>query len=79
MATLDVTQHKLVPKHVKITDKEKKELYTKYNIQLRDLPKLLITDPAITGIDPKDGDIIKITRHSPTAGITHYYRRVVHA
>lgn len=79
MATTDVTQHKLVPKHVKINDKEKKELFKKYNIQVRDLPKILITDPAIESTDAKEGDIIKITRESLTAGTTTYYRRVVNA
>ncbi len=79
MATFDVTKHKLVAKHSKISDKEKQELYKTYNIQLRDLPKILITDAAIQNTDPKEGDVIKINRASPTAGTTTYYRRVVNA
>lgn len=79
MANVDVTKHALVPKHAKISDKEKKELYEKYSVQLRDLPKILITDPAIQHLDAKEGDVIKISRDSPTAGNTTYYRRVVNA
>ena len=34
-------------------------------------------DPAILGLGVKPGDMIKITRSSPTAGESLYYRYVV--
>ncbi|HLC32464.1 MAG TPA: DNA-directed RNA polymerase subunit H [Candidatus Nanoarchaeia archaeon] len=73
----DVTKHVLVPKHTKLSDKEQKELFEKYAIDLQNLPRIYIKDPAILHLDLKEGDIIKISRNSPTAGETVFYRRVV--
>ncbi len=73
----DVTKHALVPKHSKLSEKEKKELFEKYVADLRDLPRIYKDDPAIGGLDAKEGDIIKITRKSLTAGEALFYRRVV--
>lgn len=74
---LDVSKHVLVPKHVKLNEKEKKELFEKYVADLRDLPRMYKDDPAIGGLDVKEGDVIKILRKSPTAGEAAFYRRVV--
>jgi|GEM_PF-809475 len=74
---LVVSEHKLVPEHKLLDDKEKKELFEKYNIELKNLPKILITDKAITHINPKEGDVIRIIRKSRTAGRTVFYRGVV--
>lgn len=76
-AKFDVTKHELVPKHAKLSEKEMKELFEKYSIDLPNLPRIFKTDPSIQHLDVKDGDIIKISRKSPTAGYTHFYRRVV--
>lgn len=75
----DVSKHVLVPKHTKISEKEKKELLERYSTTLKDIPRILKTDPAIQELDVKEGDIIKIVRKSPTAGETIFYRRVVNA
>lgn len=74
---LDVSKHVLVPKHVKLSEKEKKELFEKYVADLRDLPKVFKDDAAIQALDVKEGDIIKIFRTSATAGEAIFYRRVV--
>jgi DNA-directed RNA polymerase subunit H len=73
----DVSKHVLVPKHVKLSEKEKKDLFDRYVADLRDLPRVYKDDPAIQGLDAKEGDIIKISRKSPTAGEAVFYRRVV--
>jgi DNA-directed RNA polymerase subunit H len=73
----DVSKHVLVPKHSKLSDKEKKELFEKYVADLRDLPRIYKDDLGIENLDAKEGDIIKITRKSPTAGESIFYRRVV--
>ncbi|MBD3163620.1 DNA-directed RNA polymerase subunit H [Candidatus Woesearchaeota archaeon] len=77
MAKFDIKKHILVPKHSKVSEKEKKELLDKYNITVFDLPSIKRTDPGIKDLDVKIGDIIKITRQSPTAGESIFYRCVV--
>lgn len=73
----DVSKHALVPKHVKLSDKEKKELFEQYVADLRDLPRMFKDDPALESLDVKEGDVIKIIRASTTAGEALFYRRVV--
>ena len=77
--TYDVGKHILVPKHVKLSQKEKQELLERYGIQSRDLPKILVTDPAILRLDVQEGDIIKIVRTLTIAGESVFYRRVSRA
>jgi len=72
----DVNKHYLVPKHSKASDSEKQELFKKYGISERDLPKITVRDPTIAKLNVKEGDVIKIERPSPTAGIAVYYRAV---
>jgi DNA-directed RNA polymerase subunit H len=73
---LKIDKHSLIPKHVKLSDKEKEALLKKYNITLSELPKILKDDPAIQSIGAKSGDVIKIIRKSPTAGEAVFYRGV---
>jgi len=74
---IDISRHKLVPKHNILSEKEKRELLEKYKITLNHLPRILTTDPMVKKLDAKVGDIIKIERSSTTAGKTVYYRVVV--
>jgi DNA-directed RNA polymerase subunit H len=69
--------HILIPEHAKLSVEEKKALLQKYNITPTDLPKIHMTDPAIQHLKVKEGDIIKITRKSPTAGRAVFYRAVI--
>ena len=52
-AKFDVAKHVLVPKHQKLGEREKKELMAKYSVTLRELPKVLLSDPAIESISLK--------------------------
>lgn len=70
-------EHVLIPKHEIISDKEKEKLFEKYNITIKELPVIKLTDPAIGDLDVKVGDVIKITRTSSTAGTTVFFRGVV--
>jgi len=70
-------KHELVPEHSKLSDKEAKALLKTYNITIRELPKILIFDPAIAHLNVKEGDIIRIRRKSRTAGGVIFYRGVV--
>lgn len=74
---IDISSNVLVPKHSKLSDKEKEKLLEKYSINFNKLPKILVTDPAISGLEPKEGDVIRIIRPSATAGSAIFYRGVV--
>ena len=74
-----VANHFLVPKHLKLSEEEKKELLEKLNISLKELPKIYNTDAAIQDLKAEAEDIIKITRNSKTAGESVYYRVVINA
>ena len=76
-AKFDVTKHELVPKHTKLSEKEMKELFDKYAIEVQNLPRIFSNDPAIVHLDVQEGDVVKISRKSPTAGETVFYRRVI--
>ncbi|MFP4403036.1 MAG: DNA-directed RNA polymerase subunit H [Candidatus Woesearchaeota archaeon] len=76
-SNIDIFKHTLVPKHTKLTQKETKELFEKYNISFFNLPKISINDPAIQNLNLKEEDIVKIERKSQTKGISYYYRGVV--
>lgn len=74
---LDVTKHILVPKHEICKEKEAKELLERHNVEALQLPRILLSDPALSELEAKEGDIIKISRKSVTAGETVFYRVVV--
>jgi len=74
---IDIEKHELVPKHIIMNEKEKQELLEKYGITLKQLPRILISDPMIQAMNGNIGDVVKIIRKSQTAGETVYYRVVV--
>lgn len=74
----NILDHELVPKHEIISEKEKEEVIRRYGItSLKQLPRIFTSDPVVRALGAKVGDIIKITRKSPTSGETVYYRVVV--
>ena len=77
MKKIDIEEHELVPKHVILNEQEKEELLKRYGIILRQLPRISVSDPMIKLLNGKTGDVVKITRKSPTAGETIYYRVVI--
>ena len=74
---LDVSNHILVPKHEKCSETEKKALLKRYNIEIKDLPKISINDAAIVDMNLEPGDVVKITRNSQSAGTSVFYRVVI--
>lgn len=75
--TIIVKEHVLLPKHEKLSEKEKKELLEEYHITMKELPRIKESDAAIQSLKAKPGDVIKITRKSPTAGEAVFYRGVI--
>lgn len=72
-----VEHHSLVPKHEKLSQEKAKEVLESYNVTVRNLPKMKGKDPAIRKLEAKEGDLIKITRDSPTAGKAVFFRVVI--
>ncbi|MEA1904296.1 MAG: DNA-directed RNA polymerase subunit H [Candidatus Hadarchaeota archaeon] len=77
MPELDVMKHALVPKHEILSEKGVHKLLKKYRIKAHQLPKIKVSDPAAGAIEAKPGNILKITRESPTAGKAIAYRYVI--
>lgn len=59
-----------------MTEKEKEALLEEFGIQDKDLPKILTSDPVLKLIKARLGQVLRITRKSPTAGESVYYRIV---
>lgn len=73
----ELLTHILMPEHSKLTDKEKEELFQKYNISLRELPKIFKNDPALLSLDVKENDVIKIVRKGEGNQSAVFYRGVI--
>ena len=73
----DLTNHILMPKHEKLNEQAVQKLLEKYNISKKQLPIIFVKDPAISHLDAKTGDIIEITRKSPTTHTAKFYRVVI--
>jgi DNA-directed RNA polymerase subunit H len=74
---IDILGHELVPKHEVLSKEEAEEVLKRYRAKPRQFPLILVSDPASKAVGARAGDIIKITRKSPTAGETIAYRYVV--
>ncbi len=74
---MDVREHRLVPEHRKMSEEEVEELLEKHDIEKQNLPNIKSNDSALKQKEFEIGDVFEITRESPTAGETTYYRRVV--
>lgn len=70
-------KHVLMPEIVKLSDKEKSELLEKYSITTKELPKMLLSDSSIEGMDIKEEDVVKILRKSLTSNEAVYYRCII--
>jgi len=75
--SFNIFEHVLVPKHEIVSAEEREKVLTEYRVQPYQLPRLKASDPAAKAIDAKPGDVVRITRDSPTAGKYISYRYVV--
>ncbi len=69
--------HVLVPKHELLSEKEVNKLITDYNIIKEQLPSIMLNDPALSELEVKAGDVVKITRENPITGTSYAYRLIV--
>lgn len=73
----NVMNHELVPRHEVLPPDEARGVLAKYGVSEDQLPKILATDPAAKACGAKVGDIVKVSRHSLTAGKAVAFRFVV--
>ena len=60
-----------------MNNEEKAEFLDNLEYDEENLPKILLKDPVCKDIGAEEGDILRITRDSPTAGVFVTYRLVV--
>lgn len=77
MKEVNILKHELVPKHNILNEKEKEDLFNRYGINIKQLPRISSSDPVVKVINGQPGDVVKIARKSPTAKETVYYRVVI--
>lgn len=75
----NVLNHVNVPLHAILPDDEVKDLLQRYGIVKEQLPKIRSSDPAVRVINGQPGQVVRITRRSPTAGTATAFRLVVEA
>ena len=68
--------NKLVPKHVLLDDSEIEKRLKPLRIEKKQLPKILLKDPALKALDQeaKPGDVVEIHRFDEHAGTNLAYQ-----
>ncbi|MEM0372463.1 MAG: DNA-directed RNA polymerase subunit H [archaeon] len=72
-----ILEHELVPRHEILSREEADAVLKNLGATIDELPKIRDSDPVVKAIDAKRGNVLRITRKSPTAGETVYYRVVI--
>lgn len=72
-----VLEHELVPKHEVLSKKEAEDVLNTFKASPDLFPRIKVDDPVVQALGAKKGDLVRITRKSPTAGTAAYYRLVV--
>mgnify|MGYP006439151351 FL=1 len=71
----NILEHSLVPSHRVLSNEEKKNIYTKFNIiNDSNLPEISRFDPVAQVLGIRPGEVCEIERSSKTAITSNYYR-----
>ena len=71
----NILEHSFVPKHTKLNDEEKKEIYSKFNIKDdSQVPEISIFDPVAKTMLLRPGELCEIIRHDKISFENKFYR-----
>lgn len=74
--SIDIIQHKYVPKHTVLSQQEKQKVLAKYQGESKQYPKILLGDPIVRYFGLDKGDMLKIERFFENYGEYVTYRVV---
>ncbi|VVB93488.1 DNA-directed RNA polymerase subunit H [uncultured archaeon] len=70
-------EHKMVPNHEILNEEDLNKILSEFKVEKEQLPKIRISDPSAVSVKAKVGDVVRVTRDSPTAGKSYFYRLVI--
>ncbi|OMO73439.1 hypothetical protein CCACVL1_17261 [Corchorus capsularis] len=74
---VNITKHYLMPKHEVLTAEEKQKLLNKYDIEAKQLPRMLKSDPVARYYGVEKGQVVKVTYSQEFCELHEQYRWVV--
>ncbi|KAK1378486.1 DNA-directed RNA polymerase, RPB5 subunit [Heracleum sosnowskyi] len=74
---VNITKHKMLPKHEIVSDEEQQRLLNKLDVQPSQIPRMLVTDPIVKYYRLEKGQILKVTYDGPSTGAIVTYRCVM--
>ncbi|OUU18121.1 MAG: hypothetical protein CBC05_03310 [Crocinitomicaceae bacterium TMED45] len=74
---MNILEHELQPKFELLSKEERDKKLEEYDVDLKNMSIMFSMDPIARYYSAKPGDIFRILRPSPFAGISFHYRHVI--